>query len=102
MHRIVFGTGVSLEIAVVIALHTQHGLHPKYCIQVRVLTAGLLPTTPTRITEDVHIGTPEGQLRIARIIRYTHRHIEQLRVLVIRTVPVGPGLVRHLREHVVH
>ena len=50
MYRIVFGTGVSLEIAVVITLHTQHGLHTKYRIQIRILTAGLLATTPTRIT----------------------------------------------------
>ena len=102
VHGIVLGTGVGLEIAAVIALHTQNGLHTQHGIQIGILTAGFLTTTPTRITEDVHVRAPESQLRIAGIVRHTHGHIEQLRIVVIRTVPIGTGLIAHLREHIIH
>ena len=96
VHGIVLGTGVGLEILVVVTLHAQNSLHTKHGIQIGVLTAGLLTSTPTRVTEDVHVRAPEGQLRIARIIGHAHGHVKQLRIVVIRTVPVGTGLVRHL------
>ena len=102
VYGIVLGTGVGLEIAVVVALHTQNGLHTQHSIHIGVLTAGLLSTSPAWVTEDVDIRTPERQLRIARIVGHTLWHIEQLRIVVVGAVPVGTGLIAHLREDVIH
>ena len=83
-------------------LHAQHGLHTQYGVQVGVLATRLLSASPPRVAEDVDVRTPEGQLRIARIVRHPHRYVVQLRVVMVGTVPVGTCLVRNLREHVVH
>ena len=102
MHSVVLRTGVGLEVVLVVALHTQYGLHAQHSIHIGILATGLLTTTPTGISEDIHIRTPERQLRIARIVDRTLRHVKQRRILMVRTVPVGTRLVAHLREHVVH
>ena len=106
VHCIVLGTGVCLIIGLSVQcdwfLHTQHRLHTQHGIQIGVFATSLLTTTPTRITEDVNIRTPERQLRIARIVGDALRHIKQLWVVMIRTVPVGTGLVRDLRKDIEH
>ena len=80
MHGIVLGTGVGLVILVIVALHAQNGLYAQDGIQVGVFTTGLLTTSPTRVAEDVDIGTPEGQLGVAGIVDDTHRNIEDIMV----------------------
>ena len=106
MYGIVLRARVRLIIGLAIQrdrfLHAQDGLHTQYGIQVRVLTTGLLTTTPARITEDVDVGTPERQLRIAGIVRHALWYVEQLRVIVVGTVPVGTCLVADLREYVIY
>ena len=95
VYSIVLGTSVGLEILVVITLHTENGLHTQNGIQIRVFTTSFLTTSPTGVTEDVHVWTPESQFRVARIVSDTHWHIEEFRVIVVGTVPVGTCLVRH-------
>ena len=101
MHGVVFRASVSLEVVLVVALHTQHGLNAQNACQIRVLAASLLTASPARVTEDVHIGAPECQFGVARVVGHAHRHVEQRRIAVVGAVPVGAGLVRHRREHVV-
>ena len=101
VYGIVLGTGVGLEILVVVALHAQDGLHAQYGIHVGVLTAGLLTTSPARVAENVNVRTPERQLRIARIVGHALWHVEQLGVVVVGAVPVGTGLVADLRENII-
>ena len=93
MHGVVLRTSVRLHIFVVIALHSKNRLHTEHGIQIGILTAGLLTTSPTRIAEDVHIGTPERELGVAWIIALTHAHIEDV---VVAAVPVGASLIRDL------
>ena len=102
MYCIVFGTGMRLKVAVVISLHTQYGLYTQHRIHIGILATGFLTTSPAWVAEDVDIWTPERQLRITRIVGHTLWHVEQLRVVVVSAVPVGTGLVAHLREDVVH
>ena len=102
VYSIVLGTGMGLEVLIVIALHTQNSLNAQDGIHIGVFTAGLLTTSPTRVTEDIDIRTPERQLGVARIVSGTHSHIEKLRVIVVGTVPVGTSLVAHLREDIVY
>ena len=98
MHCIMLRAGVGLEVTVMVALHSQYSLHAKYGIEVRVFSAGLLATSPSRITEDVHIRTPECKLRIARVIYDSHRYVEDI---VVRAVPVCACFVRNCREYVI-
>ena len=93
-----FGAGMGLEITVVVALHTKYGLHTKHSIHIGVFTAGFLSTTPSWVTENVHIGTPESKFGIAWVVSHTHRHIEYI---VVRTIPVGTGFIRDSGEYVV-
>ena len=102
VYSIVLGTSVGLEVLVVVALHTQNSLHTQHSVQIRVFTTSFLTTSPTRIAEDVHVRTPERQLRVAWIVSHTHWHIEQLWIVVVGTVPVGTCLVRNGGEHFVH
>ena len=102
VYGIVLGTGMGLEILVVVALHTQYGLYSQHSIQIRILATCLLSTSPTRVTEDIDVRTPEGQLRIAWVVGHTLWHVEQLGVVVVSTVPVGTGLVRYLREDIIY
>ena len=99
MHGIVLGTGMRLDVFVIIALHTQYGLHAQYGIHVGIFTAGLLSASPARITEDIHVGTPESQFGITRIVGLAHAHMLHA---VVRAVPVGACLVTYLREDVIH
>ena len=66
---------VSLEVLVVVTLHTEYILYSENCVHVRVLTVSLLTASPSWVTEDVHVRTPECELRIARVIDHAHRHI---------------------------
>ena len=90
VYGIVLGTGVCLEILIVVALHTENGLYTENSIQVRILTTGLLTTAPSRITEDIHVRTPEGELGVARVVGGTHLHVEHI---MVGTVPVGTCLI---------
>ena len=101
VYGIVFGTGVGLKVLIVVALHAQHGLYTQYGIQIGVLAAGFLSTSPTWIAEDVNVRAPECKLRVTRIVGYTHGYVKQLRIIVVGTVPVGTGFVGHLRENIV-
>ena len=96
MHGVVLGTGMGLEILAVIALHTENGLHAKYGVQVGVFTTSLLSASPSWVAEDIHIRTPESQFWIARIVGDTHRHVEQLGVIVVSSVPIGTRFIRDL------
>ena len=96
MHSIVLGTGMRLEIMVIITLHTQYCLHTQYGIQIGILTTGLLSTSPTGITEDVDIWTPEREFGITWIIDDTHGYIEQFRIFVVGAIPVGTSLITDL------
>ena len=106
VYGIVLSTGMRFVIGLAVQrdrlLHTQNSLHTQHGIQVGILATRFLTTTPSRIAEDVDVGTPECQFRIARIVGHAHRYIVQLRVVVVRTVPVSTCLVRDLREYVVH
>ena len=106
VYGIVLGTGMRLVIGLPIQrdrfLHTQDGLYTQHGIQIGILTTGLLTASPTWITEDVDIRTPEGQFRITRIVRHTLRYVEQLRIIMVGTVPVGTSLIADLREDVEH
>ena len=93
VHGIVLGTSVGLEVLIVVALHTLYRSHTEHGIHIGILTTGLLTASPTGITEDVHIRAPEGELGIAGIVGHAHGHVEDV---VVRAVPVGTGLVRHL------
>ena len=101
MHGVVLGTGVGFEIVVVVALHAENGLHAQNSVQIGVFTAGLLSASPTRVAEDVDVGTPEGELGVTGIVGHTHGNVEQLGIAVVGAVPVGTGLVGHGGEHVV-
>ena len=101
MHGVVFRASVSFEVVLVVALHTQHGLNAQNACQIRVLAAGFLTTSPARVAENVHVGAPEGQLGVARVVGDAHRHVEERRIAVVGTVPVGARLVRNGREDVV-
>ena len=92
MNSIVLCTGMSLEVFVIITLHTENCLNTKNSIHIWVLTTGLLTTSPTRVTEDIHVRTPESKLWIARIVCHAHRNIEHV---MVRTVPVCTSLVRN-------
>ena len=98
MHGIVLGAGMGLEVFGVVALHAEHRLHTQYGIHIGVLAAGLLSPAPPRVAEDVHIGAPEGEFGVARIVDGPHGHIEHV---VIGAVPVGAGLVGNRAEHIV-
>ena len=102
MNGIVLGTGMGLDILVVIALHAKYGLNTQNGIHIGVLTTGLLTASPTGVTEDVDVGAPEAKLGVTRIIGSTLRNIKQLRVIVIGTVPVGTSLITYLREDIVN
>ncbi len=90
VYGIVLGTSMSLEVTVVVALHSKHGLHSQYCVQVGVLSAGFLSSSPTRVAEYVDIRTPECEFGIAGVIGYSHWHIEYV---MIGTVPIGSCLI---------
>ena len=90
MYGIVLGACMCLEIFVVITLHTQYGLYTQYGIQVGVFSASFLAASPTGVTEDVYVRTPESQLRIARVIDNSHRYVEYI---MVRTVPIGSCFV---------
>ena len=79
-------------------LHAQHGLYAKHSIQKGVLAARLLSASPTWVTEDVHVRTPERQFRIARIVHLAHTHMLHA---VVGAVPVGACFVADLREYIV-
>ena len=93
VHGIVLGTGMRLDVLVVVSLHTQYGLHAQYGIHVGIFTTGLLSASPTGVTEDVHVGTPESQFGITRIVGLAHAHMLHA---VVRAVPVGACLVTYL------
>ena len=99
VHGIMLGAGMGLEVFVIVALHTQHGLHTEHSVQVGVFTAGLLSASPAWVTEDIDIRAPEGELGVAGIVGHAHGHIEDV---VVRTVPVGAGLVGDRGEHFIH
>ena len=101
VYGIVFGTSVSLKVLIVVALHAQYGLHTQHGIHIGVLATSFLTTSPTRITEDIHIRTPESKFRIARVVNYTHGHVEQFRIVVVGAIPVGTSLIAHLRENII-
>ena len=91
VYGVVLGAGVGLEVLVVVALHAEHRLYAQDGVQVGVFAAGLLSASPARVTEDVDVGAPEGELGVAGIIDHAHGHIEDV---VVGTVPVGTGLVQ--------
>ena len=93
VYGIVLGAGMGLEVLIVVALHTQHGLYTQYGIQIGVLATGFLSTTPTWVAEDIYIRAPERKLRVTRIIGNAHGHIKKLGVVVIGSVPVGACFV---------
>ena len=93
VHGIVLGTGMRLDVFVVIALHAQYGLHAQHGIHVGIFTTGLLSASPTGVTEDIHVGTPESQFGITRIVGLAHAHMLHA---VVRAVPVGACLVTNL------
>ena len=99
MHGVVLRAGVGLIVFGIVALHAEHGLQAQDAGEVRVLAAGLLAAAPAGIAENVDVRAPEGELRVAGIVGYAHRHVEDV---VVGAVPVGAGLVGHLREDVVH
>ena len=99
MYGIVLGACMCLEIFVIVTLHTQYGLYTQYGIQVGVFSASFLTASPTGITEDVYVRTPESQLRIARVINNSHGYVEYI---MVRTVPIGSCFVRYGREYIVN
>ena len=92
MYGIVLSTCVGLVVLLVVTLHTEYSLHTKYCIQIWVLTASLLTTSPTWVTEDVYVWTPIGQFWVAWYMVGSHCYIEDRS----RAVPVGTGFIRYL------
>ena len=99
VYGIVLGAGVGLVVAGIVSLHAQDGLEAQDTGQIRVFPAGFLAATPARVTEDVHVGAPEGEFRIAGVVGHAHRHVEDV---VVGAVPVGTGLVGYLGEYLVH
>ena len=96
VYGVVLGTGMGLEIMIVVALHAEYGLQAKHGVHIRVLTTGLLAAPPTWITENIDIRTPECQLGVTWIIGHAHGYVEQLGVLMVGAVPVGTSLVADL------
>ena len=78
VHCIVLGAGVGLVVFLVIALHTLYVGNTQNAHMVRILTVSLLTATPTGITENVHVGAPECQLRIAGNVVGTHLYIKDV------------------------
>ena len=101
VYRIMLCTSVCLEVFVVVALHSEYVLYSEDCIEIWIFTVGLLSTSPSRVTEDVHVRTPEGKFGVTRVVDHTHRYIEHS----FRTVPVctcfvgycGEDVINHLR-----
>ena len=91
VHGIVLGARMGLVVSAVEALHAQDGLQAHHAGQVRVFPAGLLAAPPAGIPEDVHIGAPEGELRIGRVVAGVVPHVP----LALGAVPVGTGLIAH-------
>ena len=61
MDGIVLGAGMCLEIISIIALQTFGHCYTHLGSQIGILTVGLHASAPTRVTEDVDVGCPEGQ-----------------------------------------
>ena len=95
---IMLGTSMGLVVLLVITLHALYILDTEDGHQIRVLSVGLLAAAPAGIAEDVDVRAPEGQLGIARIVAGLITDIEDV---VVRTVPIGAGLVRYGRENLV-
>ena len=95
VYGVVLGTGVGLEVALVIALHAEHGLYAEHGIHIGVFAASLLASSPAGVTEDVHVRTPEGEFGVAWVVDDAHGHIKQFGVVVVGAVPVGAGFVAH-------
>ena len=98
VHGIVLSAGVGLIILVVVALHALDCRYAQHGVHIRVFAAGLLSASPTRVAEDVDIGTPERELRIAGIVDGTHVHMLHA---VVGAIPVGTSLVADLREDII-
>ena len=75
VYCIMLCTSVCLEVSVVVALHSEYVLYSEDCIEIWIFTVGLLSASPSRVTEDVHVRTPECELRIAWIIDDTHWNV---------------------------
>ena len=75
---IVLCTCVGLEILVIVTLHTEYVLYTENCIHERILSVSLLTTAPSWVTEDVHVRTPECKLRVAWVVDYAHRNVEDV------------------------
>ena len=59
VNGIVLGAGMSLVVLWVISLHTFNQSCTHLTGKIRILTAGLLAASPSRITENVDVGAPE-------------------------------------------
>ena len=78
VYGIMLCAGVGLEVAVVIALHSQYSLNSEYCIEVWVLSTGLLATAPAWISEDIYIRTPECKFGISGVVYHSHWYVEYI------------------------
>ena len=68
MHGKVLGTGMGLvPLRVIRSLQSAHDGHAHLSAQVGVFAIGLLPTSPARVTEDIHIGCPESKSLVAAV-----------------------------------
>ena len=95
---IVLGACMGLVVLLVVALHTLDILDAEDSHEIRVLAVGLLAAAPARVTEDIDVRAPERQLGVAGIIPGPVSDIENV---VVRTVPVGAGLIRNCRENLI-
>ncbi len=91
VNGVVLGAGMCLVILGVVTLHTFYKSGTHLTCQIRVLTAGLLTASPTRITEDVDVGAPERESLMPR----TACSACLAELVVVRCVPMCAGLIGH-------
>ena len=95
VHGIVLGTGPQLAVAGRLgALQSAHHLGAHDAGQVGVLAVGLLPTSPARVAEDVHVRRPHAQAVELLVLAAA------LHAVVILGTLLGAGDVEHLVEEV--
>src|SRR5690606_20684430 len=65
-------TSRGFEIVFILALQPLDEPHAETACQIRVFSVGLMPASPARITEDIHVWRPEGEtlvdIRVAEFL----------------------------------
>ena len=94
VHGKVFGASGGLEITGMVALQATHHGHAEFACQERIFAEGLLSAPPAGITENVDVGSPEGEALILSVAAQGGGSV----VLRARLVRNGRGDFPHERS----